>query len=137
MKKTIRMYCDGCCLRNPGGAGGWAAILMYGGNRKEISGSKEGTTNNRMELSAVIYGLLAIKRKNVPVEVFTDSMYVRDGITKWIEKWKQNGWRTSSKKAVKNKDLWMRLDQLVRRYEPTFNWVPGHAGIPENERAPN
>lgn len=135
MKKTIRIYCDGSCLRNPGGAGGWAAILLYAGYCRELFGNEKDTTNNRMELMAVIKALSALKRDDVPVEVFTDSKYVRNGITEWVFRWKKNGWRTSAGGDVKNRDLWERLNKLCKRLHPTFNWVPGHSGIPENERA--
>jgi len=134
MKKTIQIYTDGACFRNPGD-GGWAAILIYGPHRKEITGFKENTTNNYMELTAAIEGLKAIKKKGIPIEIFTDSKYVRDGITIWIHRWKKNGWRTSSRKQIKNKELWKQLDKLVNELKPSFNWVPGHSGIKENERA--
>ena len=134
MKKTIKLYADGCCLRNPG-VGGWAAILIYGPHRKELSGGERETTNNRMELTAVIRGLEAIKKPDLPIEVFTDSQYVRNGISEWIKAWKRREWKTASKKPVKNIDLWVKLDRLSERLGPTYNWIPGHSGIPENERA--
>lgn len=135
MLKTIKIYADGACIGNPG-PGGWAAVLLYGEHRKEIYGHEPDTTNNRMELTAVIKGLESIKPKhhNKHVEVFTDSKYVRDGITKWIHSWKGRGWRLSNNKPVKNQDLWKHLDKL-RRDKVKFNWIPGHVGIPENERA--
>ena len=128
------LYTDGACSGNPG-PGGWAFVLFDGREQViERAQSVDQTTNNRMELTAVIEGLKALKRK-VPVEVYTDSMYVRDGITKWIANWKKNGWRTASHKPVKNKDLWKQLDALKRDLNPTFNWIPGHYGIPLNELA--
>ncbi len=134
-KKTVQIYADGACLGNPG-PGGWAAIMLYGGHRKELVGSESAeTTNNRMELIAVIEGLKAIKRTDVHVEVFTDSKYVRDGISKWIKKWKATNWRRSGGGSVKNRELWEELDAIQQKLKVKFNWVPGHSGIPENERA--
>ncbi len=134
-KKTVQIYADGACLGNPG-PGGWAAILLYGGHRKELVGSESAeTTNNRMELIAVIEGLKAIKRTDVHVEVFTDSKYVRDGISKWIKKWKATNWRRSGGGDVKNRELWEQLDSIQQKLKVKFNWIPGHSGIPENERA--
>lgn len=129
----VVIYTDGACSGNPG-PGGWGAILMYGGHRKELSGGEAGTTNNRMELLAAIKALEALTRR-VGVEIHTDSSYVKDGITKWINGWKKNGWRTSAKKPVKNEDLWKRLDELQCQYDVQWHWVKGHAGHPENERA--
>jgi ribonuclease HI len=134
MKKTIQIYTDGACLRNPGN-GGWAAILLYGPHRKELTGFEKDTTNNRMELMATIHALKSIKKEDIPIEIFTDSKYVRDGITVWIHRWKKNRWKSSSGKQVKNQKLWRELDSLVNKFKPTFNWVPGHSGVPENERA--
>lgn len=134
MKKTIQIYTDGACFRNPGN-GGWAAILLYGPHRKELTGFEKDATNNRMELMAAINGLKAVKKEGIPIEIFTDSKYVRDGITIWIKRWKANRWKASSGKQVKNQELWRELDALVKKLNPTFNWIPGHSGVPENERA--
>ncbi|MBT4890081.1 MAG: ribonuclease HI [Rhodospirillales bacterium] len=131
--KKVSMFTDGSCLGNPG-PGGWGTILRFGEAEKEISGGEENTTNNRMELLAVIRGLESLKRP-VTVDVYTDSTYVRDGITKWIHNWKRNGWKTSAKKPVKNDDLWKLLDEQMKRHDVTLHWVKGHAGHPENERA--
>ncbi len=131
--KTVAMYTDGSCLGNPG-PGGWAAILRFGAVEKELAGGAPETTNNRMELLAVISGLESLKR-SVGVDVYTDSTYVRDGITKWIHNWKRNGWKTAAKKPVKNDDLWRLLDAMMDRHSVTLHWVKGHAGHPENERA--
>ena len=133
MGQDVEIYTDGACRGNPG-PGGWGALLRYGDNEKELYGGEDETTNNRMELTAVIRALQALKRK-VSASVTTDSVYVRDGITKWIHNWKRNGWRTASKKAVKNADLWKELDELVQQHEIEWHWVKGHAGHPENERA--
>jgi ribonuclease HI len=127
------MYTDGSCLGNPG-PGGWGAILRFGDVEKELSGGEKGTTNNRMELLAVIKGLESLKRR-VSVDVYTDSTYVRDGITKWIHNWKRNGWKTAAKKPVKNEELWRSLDEQMQRHDVRLHWVKGHAGHPENERA--
>lgn len=123
---------DGSCLGNPG-PGGWAAILQYGDHEKEISGGESDTTNNRMELLAVIMALEALKRP-VSVAVVSDSTYMKDGITKWINGWKRNGWKTAAKKPVANQDLWMRLDDAVSRHNIQWRWVKGHAGDDLNER---
>jgi ribonuclease HI len=131
--KNVLMYTDGSCLGNPG-PGGWGTILRFGDVDKELSGGEHDTTNNRMELLAVIKGLDALKR-TVKVDVYTDSTYVRDGITKWIHNWKKNGWKTAAKKPVKNDDLWRDLDALMDSHDVTLHWVKGHAGHPENERA--
>ena len=127
------MYTDGSCLGNPG-PGGWGTILRFGDVEKELAGSETETTNNRMELLAVIRGLQAMTR-SVVVDVYTDSTYVRDGITKWIHNWKRNGWKTAAKKPVKNDDLWRDLDEMMQKHDVTLHWVKGHAGHPENERA--
>ncbi len=132
-QKSLAMFTDGSCLGNPG-PGGWGAILRFGGVDKELSGGEDNTTNNRMELLAVIKGLEALTRK-IKVDVYTDSTYVRDGITKWIHNWKRNGWKTSAKKPVKNDDLWRMLDEMMKKHDVTLHWVKGHAGHPENERA--
>ena len=126
--KKVSMFTDGSCLGNPG-PGGWGTILRFGEAEKEISGGEENTTNNRMELLAVIRGLESLKRP-VTVDVYTDSTYVRDGITKWIHNWKRNGWKTSAKKPVKNDDLWKLLDEQMKRHDVTLHWVKGHAGHP-------
>ncbi len=135
---VVKIYTDGSCLGNPG-IGGWAAVLSYKHPKtgeehvKEISGGTKATTNNRMELQAVIEALLVLK-KECKVEILTDSQYVRDGL-KWSERWRRNGWKTSSKRPVKNKDLWQQLIALSKQYSIRFNWLPAHAGIPGNERA--
>ena len=123
---------DGSCLGNPG-PGGWAAILQYGSHEKELVGGEAETTNNRMELTAVIMALEALNRP-VSVAVISDSTYMKDGITKWINGWKKNGWKTATKKPVANQDLWMRLDEATRRHRIEWRWVKGHAGDPLNER---
>ncbi|OOZ16373.1 ribonuclease HI [Solemya velum gill symbiont] len=133
MKTDVEIFTDGACKGNPG-PGGWGALLRYGSEEKELYGGEAETTNNRMELTAVIRALEVLKRK-VSVAVTTDSVYVRDGITKWIHNWKRNGWKTAQKKAVKNADLWKELDELAQQYEIEWHWVKGHAGHPENERA--
>jgi ribonuclease HI len=133
MKPDVEIFTDGACKGNPG-PGGWGALLRYGGEEKELYGGEIETTNNRMELTAVIRALEALKRK-VSVAVTTDSVYVRDGITKWIHNWKRNGWKTAQKKPVKNDDLWKELDELSQQHEIEWHWVKGHAGHPENERA--
>lgn len=133
MVKQVEVYSDGACRGNPG-AGGWGAVLRYEGREKELYGGESDTTNNRMELTAVIRSLEAL-RQPCKVRVTTDSQYVKNGITQWIKNWKRNGWRTSSKKPVKNVDLWLRLDELVQAHHIDWAWVKGHAGHPENERA--
>ena len=132
MPKEVTIFTDGSCEGNPG-PGGWAAILLSGVHRKEISGGEAATTNNRMELLAAIEALAAL---NEPchVELFTDSQYLRDGIDRWVAGWKRNGWRTRDKKPVKNEDLWRRLDVLVGRQQIVWKWVKGHAGHEHNER---
>ncbi|MCA1941439.1 MAG: ribonuclease HI [Caenispirillum bisanense] len=129
----VELFTDGACSGNPG-PGGWGAILRYKGQEKELSGGEAQTTNNRMEMMAVIEGLNALTRP-VTIDVYTDSRYVMDGITKWIHGWKKNGWKTADKKPVKNAELWQQLDEARRRHDVTFHWVKGHAGHPENERA--
>ena len=133
MTERVQLYTDGACSGNPG-PGGWGALLLWKNMEKELCEGELETTNNRMELMATIKGLESLKR-GMQVDVFTDSTYVRDGITKWIYKWKKNGWRTSAKKSVKNKDLWKRLEEVLRLHEVEWHWVKGHAGNPENERA--
>lgn len=132
-RPEIVVYTDGACSGNPG-PGGWGAILISGAHRKEINGGEAATTNNRMELLAAISALEALKQPS-NVELHTDSMYVRDGISKWIHGWKRNGWKTADRKDVKNAELWKRLDAAVKRHVVDWRWVRGHAGHPENERA--
>jgi len=129
---TVKIFTDGACQGNPG-PGGWGVLLRFGEVEKELSGFEDNTTNNRMELRAAIEGLRALK-KSVPVEVYTDSTYVRDGITTWMAGWKKNGWKTASKKPVKNQDLWEELDALAQDHAVTWHWVKGHSGHPENDR---
>ena len=129
----VEIYTDGACSGNPG-PGGWGALMLYGDNEKEITGGEFETTNNRMELTAAIEALRALKRP-CRVELHTDSTYVKDGITKWIEGWKAKGWKTTAKKPVKNEDLWRALEEVSARHDVTWKWVKGHAGHPENERA--
>src|SRR5579884_1108305 len=131
--ETVELFTDGACLGNPG-PGGWAALLRYKGNERELAGGEPATTNNRMELRAVIEGLNALTRP-CRVAVMTDSQYVQKGITEWITGWKKRGWRTSDKKPVKNADLWQALDEArTRHHHVTWFWVKGHAGHIENER---
>jgi len=129
---VVGIYTDGACRGIPG-PGGWAALLSFGGREKELAGAEALTTNNRMELTAVIRALEALKRP-VPVRVYTDSQYVRRGILEWVSAWKARGWRTADKKPVKNQDLWERLDELAAGHSIEWHWVPGHAGVPGNER---
>ena len=132
-KPVVTVFTDGACSGNPG-PGGWGAILMSGGHRKELRGSEADTTNNRMELSAAIGALEALKKPSI-VALHTDSNYLKDGITKWIIGWKRNGWKTADKKPVKNEDLWKRLELALKTHTIEWHWVKGHAGHPENERA--
>jgi ribonuclease HI len=129
----VVIHTDGACSGNPG-PGGWGAVLTSGRHRKELSGGEAKTTNNRMELMAAIRALEALKRPSV-VHLFTDSAYLRNGITSWIHGWKRNGWLTSDRKPVKNVDLWQRLDQALARHDVQWHWIRGHAGDTENERA--
>lgn len=131
-KNSIELYTDGACSGNPG-PGGWGALLRWNGHEKELSGGALETTNNRMELQAVIEGLKAI-RKASKVHVHTDSKYVMQGATEWLEGWKAKGWKTASKKPVKNEDLWQELDSLIRLHTVQWTWVKGHSGHEENER---
>ena len=131
--KSVVIHTDGACKGNPG-PGGWGALLEYNGSRKEIFGGEAQTTNNRMELVAVIRALEALTRES-EVDLYTDSQYVKNGIESWIHGWKRNGWRTSDKKAVKNADLWRELDDLAARHRIRWNWVRGHDDNPGNERA--
>ncbi|MGH1404572.1 MAG: ribonuclease HI [Alphaproteobacteria bacterium] len=129
----IEIYTDGACSGNPG-PGGWGALLRSGKHEKEINGGEADTTNNRMEMMAVIEALKILK-KTSDVKLYTDSKYVMQGITEWLEGWKARGWKTASKKPVKNQDLWQEIDSLVSQHKIEFIWVKGHAGHPENERA--
>lgn len=131
--KTVYLYTDGACKGNPG-AGGWGVLLRYGRHEKELYGGAQLTTNNRMELTAIISGLEALTE---PCEVIicTDSQYVKNGMESWIHNWKKNGWKTANKKVVKNDDLWKALDQQAQRHKIHWTWVKGHNGHPENERA--
>ena len=131
--KTVEVFTDGGCRGNPG-PGGWGTVLRFGGHERELRGSEESTTNNRMELLAAICALAAMTEAGAVV-LTTDSTYVKDGITRWIRNWKANGWKTAAKKPVKNKDLWERLDAECLRHQVEWRWVKGHAGHPENERA--
>ena len=131
--ETVEVYTDGACKGNPG-PGGWGALLRYKGVEKELYGGEANTTNNRMELLAVIEALEALRRP-CKVRVATDSQYVKRGVTEWMQRWKRNGWRTADKRAVKNKELWERLDRALADHQVTWQWVRGHAGHPENERA--
>ena len=130
---VVRIYADGACKGNPG-RGGWGAVLQSGGREKELFGGEAHTTNNRMELTAVIRALEALKRAS-HVEVYTDSQYVQKGISEWLADWKRRGWRTADKKPVKNEDLWRELERLAAAHRISWHWVRGHAGHPENERA--
>lgn len=131
----VELYTDGACSGNPG-PGGWGYVLRHpeSGAEREGSGAEGETTNNRMELMAVIEGLGALNRRSV-VELYSDSQYVLKGLKEWMAQWKARGWRTASKKAVKNEDLWRRLDELMGEHEVRFHWIRGHRGHPENERA--
>ena len=133
MSERVQLYTDGACSGNPG-PGGWGALMLWNDHEKELCEGEFETTNNRMELMAAIMGLEYLKR-GMGVDLFTDSTYVRDGITKWILNWKKNGWRTAAKKPVKNEDLWKRLDAALAPHDVEWYWVKGHAGNPENERA--
>ena len=133
MGEIVRIYTDGACKGNPG-PGGWGALLRSGGHERELFGGDPATTNNRMELTAVIRALAALKQAS-KVEVYTDSEYVMKGITEWLAAWKRRGWKTADRKPVKNADLWRELDELAGRHEVRWHWVRGHAGHPENERA--
>ncbi|HZR80243.1 MAG TPA: ribonuclease HI [Candidatus Binatia bacterium] len=131
--KHVRLFTDGSCHGNPG-PGGWAAILEHAGVRREMSGAQARTTNNQMELRAVLEGLRAL-REPCDVEVFSDSQYVVNGMRQWIHDWKRRGWRTADRKPVKNEDLWRALDEEAGRHRTSWHWVRGHDGHPENERA--
>lgn len=130
--RAVEIYTDGACRGNPG-PGGWAATLSFADNEKELAGAEARTTNNRMELTAVIRALEALKRP-VHAKVYTDSEYVRRGIQEWVAAWKTRGWLTADRKPVKNQDLWQRLDELAAAHRIEWHWVKGHSGVPGNER---
>ncbi len=130
---SVDIFTDGACSGNPG-PGGWGAIMRFNGSEKEFSGGAAETTNNRMEMMAAIAALEQLSRP-CTVRIYTDSTYLKDGITQWIHNWKRNGWRTKARKPVKNVDLWQRLDQIIELHEISWHWVKGHAGHPKNERA--
>lgn len=131
--KSVEIFTDGACKGNPG-PGGWAAVLRFGGHEKEISGGEADTTNNRMELTAAIKALEMLIEP-CQVILWTDSTYLRDGITKWITGWQRNGWKTASKKPVRNADLWHEVIEAAARHQIDWRWIKAHAGHPENERA--
>ena len=131
--KKVALYTDGACKGNPG-VGGWGALLRYCAHEKELFGGEVHTTNNRMELTAVIEGLRALKKRS-RVEIYTDSKYVQQGVTEWLAGWKARGWKTASKSPVKNDDLWKDLDALLGTHDLSWHWVKGHAGHVDNERA--
>ncbi len=132
-RKTIEVFTDGACRGNPG-PGGWGVLLRYNGREKELWGGEPETTNNRMELMAAIRALEALNQE-CEVDLFTDSTYVRDGITRWMQNWKRRGWKTANRKPVKNQDLWQELDAAAARHRVRWHWVEGHAGHEGNERA--
>ncbi|PIT69508.1 ribonuclease HI [Bartonella tribocorum] len=132
-QKVVEIYTDGACSGNPG-VGGWGAILRWNGHERELCGGKDYTTNNQMELMAAICALKALKESCL-VDLYTDSVYVRNGISKWLEGWKKNNWRTASKSPVKNIELWQALEDACSCHTVRWHWVKGHAGHPENERA--
>ena len=132
MSNVVEIYSDGACKGNPG-PGGWGAVLRYNGVEKHLYGGEAETTNNRMELMAVIKALESLKR-NCRVHITTDSQYVKNGITEWIVNWKRRGWKTAAKKPVKNQDLWQRLDESLASHDIEWHWIKGHSGHPENER---
>ena len=131
--KQVQAFTDGACSGNPG-PGGWGAVLQFGDRERELYGGADDTTNNRMELTAAIEALKALKEP-CEVSLTTDSTYVKDGITQWLVNWKKNGWKTAAKKPVKNQDLWQQLDDQASRHRIEWRWVKGHSGHPENERA--
>jgi ribonuclease HI len=128
----VEIFTDGACRGNPG-PGGWAALLRHGVEERMLSGAEAATTNNRMEVTAAIEAIAALKRSS-RVRLTTDSEYLRQGVTSWLQRWKNNGWRTASRQSVKNQDLWQRLDALVQRHRIEWHWVRGHSGHDENER---
>lgn len=132
-KQLVEIYTDGACSGNPG-PGGWGSLLLFNGNRREMSGGERDTTNNRMEMLAVIHALEALKRR-CRVIIHTDSVYVMKGMTEWLPQWKRRGWRTAGRKPVKNVELWQRLEQAVAAHDVEWRWVKGHSGDPGNERA--
>ena len=131
-EEIVEIYTDGACRGNPG-PGGWAAVLSCKGRTRELSGAESATTNNRMEMLAVINALRALTRRS-RVQLYTDSQYVRLGITQWLNRWKAGGWRTAARKPVKNQDLWEQLDALAAGHDIEWHWVQGHSGVPGNER---
>ncbi len=133
MTEIVEIYTDGACSGNPG-PGGWGVLMLFRDEEKELCGGEADTTNNRMEMTAAIRALEALKRP-VRARLHTDSTYLRDGITQWIKKWKSNGWKTAARKPVKNVDLWLRLDEVLATHDVEWHWVKGHSGHPENERA--
>jgi ribonuclease HI len=133
MKGRVVIHTDGACSGNPG-PGGWGVVMRFGPELREIQGGEAQTTNNRMELTAAIKALEALDRP-AAVDLYTDSQYVKSGITEWMPKWKKNGWRTADRKPVKNVDLWQRLDAAAARHEVSWHWLRGHTGLEENERA--
>jgi len=132
-KNTVVIYTDGACSGNPG-PGGWGCVLLYNGHRREMSGGDKETTNNRMEMMAVIQALETLKRPCKAV-IHTDSVYVMKGMTEWLEAWKKRGWKTAARKPVKNAELWQRLETVINGHDVKWKWVKGHSGVPENERA--
>ena len=132
MEKVIEIYTDGSCLGNPG-PGGWGAVLLYKEHKKEIFGANNATTNNRMEMQAVVEALKIIKKESAKIIIYTDSQYVKDGINKWIFSWKKNGWRNANRKLIKNVDLWQELDLEVSKHQIEWVWVKGHSGNHYNE----
>ena len=134
-EKTVHIFTDGACKGNPG-VGGWGVLMRYGTHQKELFGGEKETTNNQMELTAVIQGLSALKKDfSGNVIIYTDSQYVQKGMTEWIFNWKKNGWKNSAKKPVANANLWQKLDELSQQYKIQWQWVKGHSGHPENEIA--
>ena len=131
--QEVTLYTDGACKGNPG-TGGWGALLQSGKHSKELFGGEANTTNNRMELTAVIQGLAALKRPCI-VNIYTDSQYVKNGMQQWIHNWKARGWKTAAKQPVKNIELWQALDEAVSKHQIQWHWVKGHAGNPGNEKA--
>jgi ribonuclease HI len=132
-QERVQIFTDGACSGNPG-PGGWGALLRWKNTEKELSGGARSTTNNRMEMTAAIRALESLKRA-VPVDLYTDSTYLRDGITKWLPAWKAKGWKTAARKPVKNQDLWLRLEAALADHDVSWHWIKGHSGHPENERA--